>query len=393
MSIEVNKTDRIVNVTVEKKYGKSIEADIDIAGQRVGFKQEGEANFTYIDLPKLTFDELTEAQQDSLKLTFDQLTQAEKDSLKGSDANVTQENIENALPYVIAKDNEVVKITGKRPQNYTETDHTNYRPVANSQLLKASPASPVAQTTDYHGTDFKHSLEGANINDKTNLYPFEIQGYTAGSVGAASIGSIVDFYTLIEHYATGILKKAIGYQIWNRNRSSGTITDSKGILIKNPLNDGGGQITDSYGIYIEEHTGATSKNYDIWANGKSFFKNIVVDNIEWSSVIYGDNQRGTKYSSNLNTILKSGFYAANTSTTNAPSSSFWGIQHNQINSLDVYATQIAINYTNGTIYSRYNNNNNWSAWKQLDKGGATGSFTSQDGKTVTVTDGLITSIA
>jgi hypothetical protein len=97
MSIEVNKTDRIVNVTVEKKFGKSIEADIDIAGQRVGFKQEGEANFTYIDLPKLEFDDLTQGQKDSLKLTFDQLTQAEKDSLKGSDANVTLENIESAL--------------------------------------------------------------------------------------------------------------------------------------------------------------------------------------------------------------------------------------------------------------------------------------------------------
>jgi lysophospholipase L1-like esterase len=85
MSVEVNKTDRIVNVTVEKKYGKSIETDIDIAGQRVGFKQEGEANFEYIDLPKLEFDDLTQAQKDSLKLTFDQLTQAEKDSLKGDD--------------------------------------------------------------------------------------------------------------------------------------------------------------------------------------------------------------------------------------------------------------------------------------------------------------------
>jgi hypothetical protein len=123
MSIEVNKTDRIVNVTVEKKYGtngtdgKSIEADIDIAGQRVGFKQEGEANFQYIDLPKLEFDDLTQEEKDSLKLTFDQLTQAEKDSLKGeqgeqgiqgiqgdpgSDANVTQANIESALPYTIA---------------------------------------------------------------------------------------------------------------------------------------------------------------------------------------------------------------------------------------------------------------------------------------------------
>jgi lysophospholipase L1-like esterase len=109
MSIEVNKTDRIVNVTVEKKYGKSIEADIDIAGQRVGFKQEGETNFTYIDLPKLEFNDLSQAQKDSLKLTFDQLTQAEKDSLKGSDANVTSENIATALGYTPANDSEVVK--------------------------------------------------------------------------------------------------------------------------------------------------------------------------------------------------------------------------------------------------------------------------------------------
>jgi lysophospholipase L1-like esterase len=90
MSIEVNKTERIIDVTVIKKFGKSIEADIDIAGQRVGFKQEGEANFEYIDLPKLTFDELTEEQQDSLKLTFDQLTQAEKDSLKLTFDDLTQ---------------------------------------------------------------------------------------------------------------------------------------------------------------------------------------------------------------------------------------------------------------------------------------------------------------
>jgi lysophospholipase L1-like esterase len=67
MSIEVNKTERIVNVTVDKKYGKSIEADIDIAGQRVGFKQEGEANFEYIDLPKLEFDDLTPEQLDDLR--------------------------------------------------------------------------------------------------------------------------------------------------------------------------------------------------------------------------------------------------------------------------------------------------------------------------------------
>jgi hypothetical protein len=123
----INKTDRVVNSTIYRKYGvdgKSIEADIDIANQRVGFKQEGEANFEYIDLPKLEFDDLT---------------QAEKDSLKGSDANVTSENIATALGYTPADADDVQTPV---PANAVFTD-TVYDDTA-------IQAEVTANTTDRH---------------------------------------------------------------------------------------------------------------------------------------------------------------------------------------------------------------------------------------------------
>jgi hypothetical protein len=127
MSIEVNKTDRIVNVTVEKKYGKSIEADIDIANQRVGFKQEGEANFTYIDLPKLEFDDLTQGQKDSLKLTFDQLTQTEKDSLKLTFNDLTQAE----------KDS----LKGEKGDIAIQGEYISYATLADAQSVSPKPSN------------------------------------------------------------------------------------------------------------------------------------------------------------------------------------------------------------------------------------------------------------
>jgi hypothetical protein len=126
MSIEVNKTDRIIDVTVIKKFGKSIEADIDIANQRVGFKQEGEANFTYIDLPKLEFDDLTQAQKDSLKLTFDQLTQAEKDSLKLTFDDLTQAE----------KDS----LKGEKGDIAIQGEYISYATLADAQAVSPKPS-------------------------------------------------------------------------------------------------------------------------------------------------------------------------------------------------------------------------------------------------------------
>jgi lysophospholipase L1-like esterase len=126
MSIEVNKTERIIDVTVIKKFGKSIEADIDIAGQRVGFKQEGEANFTYIDLPKLEFDDLSQAQKDSLKLTFDQLTQAEKDSLKLTFNDLTQAE----------KDS----LKGEKGDMAIQGEYISYATLADAQAVNPKPS-------------------------------------------------------------------------------------------------------------------------------------------------------------------------------------------------------------------------------------------------------------
>jgi hypothetical protein len=431
----INKTDRVVNSTIDRKYGvdgKSIEADIDIAGQRVGFKQEGEVNFTYIDLPKLEFDDLTQAQKDSLKLTFDQLTQAEKDSLKGSDANVTRENIESALPYTIAKDNEVLKIDGKRPQNYTETDYTNYRPVVNSQIFYASPSNNLTQLTDFHVLDLIHRTGSLNSSPNLNLYTFEIR--TEHQSDSGNIGRLVAQYNAVRNAKSKDVQDAVGIQLWNKNTGSGNISNSQNILIYNPENSGGGVIEDAYGIYIQEFTTGTNRNYGVYSLGINFFNELefntlipsttdlvsklnaeYIGGVKNDRLIYGSNQRGTTSTTNCDLIIKSGFYSANTNTLNVPYIGFWGIYHNQIFNLDVYSTQIAINFENGDIYSRHNNAGTWGNWiklisekslKETERNytakqtfsnisvgtGASGSYSTADGKTVTVTDGIITSI-
>jgi hypothetical protein len=155
----INKTDRVVNSTIDRKYGvdgKSIEADIDIANQRVGFKQEGEANFTYIDLPKLEFDDLTQAQKDSLKVS-----------------DVTKENIYNALGFSL--DNILINKIGKvdKPADFDfkynfdilRSLNTTKLTGINKNTFRKSLIDPVNKYVDYiNGND---SNTG---NDWNNAY-------------------------------------------------------------------------------------------------------------------------------------------------------------------------------------------------------------------------------
>jgi hypothetical protein len=191
----INKTDRVVNSTIDRKYGvdgKSIEADIDIAGQRVGFKQEGEANFEYIDLPKLEFDDLT---------------QAEKDSLKGSDANVTSENIENSTGVKIEK-----KAESSIIHSYGNLVNSN---AAASSILNGTVSDPnilgkkvilkyfigdgVNKTFNI-GTDFTvNNVDWNNIRvlkirdyDGANYTYLENNGFVVNNYGTNSIDIIMD---------------------------------------------------------------------------------------------------------------------------------------------------------------------------------------------------------
>jgi len=105
----------------------------------------------------------------------------------------------------------------------------------------------------------------------------------------------------------------------------------------------------------------TSPDDFVKISGSSMAGNLTAPN-----VIYGDNSLGViNFSGNMNDIPKSGFYYANSGSTNRPDPLYsFQILHIQSTS-NSYAYQYAIRVGVGTTYTRIKNAGTWGSWKLI----------------------------
>ena len=90
-----------------------------------------------------------------------------------------------------------------------------------------------------------------------------------------------------------------------------------------------------------------------------------LDGIAGNRFVYGSNGRATNATSNLDTIVKSGYYWGNTNTSGKPISGNGGVIHIQYDSNDDWAMQIFITQSDNTTYVRRKASGTWQAWYAL----------------------------
>lgn len=84
-------------------------------------------------------------------------------------------------------------------------------------------------------------------------------------------------------------------------------------------------------------------------------------NATLGNVFVGKNVRGSQYVSDVNSIVRSGFYYS-VDTTNNPVRNNGFLIHNQFSELDTYSLQIFVEYSTDTMYIRRKVNAVWKAW-------------------------------
>lgn len=104
-----------------------------------------------------------------------------------------------------------------------------------------------------------------------------------------------------------------------------------------------------------EHTTADINGLDVTLTGIS-------DN--FTKVFVGSNTRGSLSVTDINAIVKSGYYYS-TDMTNNPVLNNGFIIHNQFAELDAYATQLYIEYSKDTMYMRRKVDGTWNVWVQV----------------------------
>ena len=107
--------------------------------------------------------------------------------------------------------------------------------------------------------------------------------------------------------------------------------------------------------------------YDIWHSGNdgagSGLDADLLDGIESARMIYGDTINGSIAVTDVNAVVKSGFYHCDSAAANIPVVLGGSLLHQQHATVDTYASQIFIVYSTGVVYRRTNVSGTWSAWQ------------------------------
>ena len=161
----------------------------------------------------------------------------------------------------------------------------------------------------------------------------------------------------------------------------------------------GGNTTGSTAINYSSFSNASPSNGDV---NRDVDEELVYRRSGRNMGLVGSD-RAVSTITNMNSLTLAGFYVTtNSGLTNIPS----GWASNYLHMLVIRheptsgaITQIAYNVgESGTAGSKtairnsFNGGSSWTSWAELGASGASGTFTSNDGKTITVANGLITSI-
>ena len=135
---------------------------------------------------------------------------------------------------------------------------------------------------------------------------------------------------------------------------------------------------------------ATSSNHKVWHAGNdgsgSGLDADVIDGIDSSRIIFGENSTGTDSPSNWNAFLKSGFHNRSSATGSPGSTWYHMINNRHTNTGNNYQMQFAGEFYNASnIYYRIINNNSPTSWYKMWHSGNDGSGSGLDADTL---DGL-----
>lgn len=113
--------------------------------------------------------------------------------------------------------------------------------------------------------------------------------------------------------------------------------------------------------------GADAYVYNMWHSGNdgagSGLDADSLDGIESARMIYGDTSNGSITVTDVNAVVKSGFYHCDSAAANIPVVLGGSLLHQQHATVNNYASQIFIVYSTGVVYRRTNVSGTWSAWQ------------------------------
>jgi hypothetical protein len=243
---------------------------------------------------------------------------------------------------------------------YAATGHTNSPTSTNGQLIhvqRGSSASQALQIFQPFNSDAvyfrKKNSTWANWI-KLSFFEYgtnklRAEGEYAGVRARSSAGTAAEFDGYINGVRRGLLR-VDETQVDLRKYASNGSTIEKRLTLTN--------------------SDATIDGNTIWHAGNdgagSGLDADLLDGIQSTRFIYGDNQRGTiQYTGNLNNITKSGFYYAHSGHSNGPTGENGHLIHCQMASDDGYALQIFTTYSNDRMFIRRKNNGTWTSWTEL----------------------------
>lgn len=87
-------------------------------------------------------------------------------------------------------------------------------------------------------------------------------------------------------------------------------------------------------------------------------------NTNFTNMFIGSNSRASQYATDINSILKSGWYYS-ADQTNAPVANNGFLIHDQFSEMDTYALQIFVQYNKDNLFIRRKQDGTWQSWVQV----------------------------
>lgn len=224
-------------------------------------------------------------------------------------------------------------------------------------------------------------LIGGNafVGDLDTYFPATAGGIRVGSFTAAATNKPVTYDNANGIITINTANSAYFHQLafpndgniyWRRN-NNGTLTSWSNLWSSNnsnlttkPWSASNLTLAGSIaGATTIAASGLATLSGGISSTSASFSGTVTAPN-----VVYGDNAyaASTVGAVSLNTLTKSGFYYAGSTTTDIPSSGSHEIIHSNYTSSALWAAQLAFNATTGgTVYFRNQVNGTWQSWKQF----------------------------
>ena len=205
---------------------------------------------------------------------------------------------------------------------------------------------------------------------------FGASHYSMGIDTANGGWSHPHYSDLIIGYHTGVRIGASysGTRFYNNSPSTDANNDGNGDAGETLLMTVGGHLTGGSGVAVSGtlsaanlKVGTWNSNNQVWHAGNdgsgSGLDADLLDGIDSSRVVYGDNATGSSSNQNPNNTLKSGFF--DTYNNNTPTATWYSMFHSRHNNVgNNHGHQIAGSFYDNNLWNRNINNGTFGAWNK-----------------------------